>query len=142
MAKKKLENGIKDEQKASENLMKKIVGILDDKHASEIEVIDVSGLTSLCRYFIICSGESNVQLKAIAEEVQYRLKHEEKVKPLSMEGFPDSGWILLDYIDIIVHVFMSDMREFYRLERLWGQGEFLKLDKILRRPGKRDEDKD
>ncbi len=142
MARKKSEKLVQEERDNSKNLMKKIVKILDDKLASEIEVIDVSSLTSLCRYFIICSGESNVQLKAIAEEVQYRLKHEDKVRPLNIEGLPDSGWILLDYVDIIVHVFLGDLREFYRLERLWGQGEFLKLDKILKQRGSKDEDKD
>ncbi len=122
---------IKSEDVSTDNLMEKVVRILDDKHGVDITIIDVSTLTSLCKYFIICSGESQVQLKAMAEEVQYRLKHEDKILPISLEGYPNSGWILLDYFDIIIHLFDLELRDFYRLERLWGQGEFKKLEEII-----------
>ena len=114
-------------------LMEMIVRILDDKLAIDIVVIDVSSLTSICKYFVICSGESNVQLKAMAEEILYQVKHQGKMIPSGVEGFPDSGWILIDYLDVIVHIFNPELREFYRLERLWGQGEFINVREIIGR---------
>lgn len=112
-------------------LLEHIVKILDDKLAKEIQVIEVTELTSLCDFFVICSGESTVQLKAMLSEVQYVLKHEHDLLPLSMEGEPESGWLLLDYGDIIVHLFLDERRQFYRLERLWGQGNFIELSEFI-----------
>lgn len=120
-----------------ETEMKIAAQILDDKLARQISVIDVRKVTSLCDYFLICSGESTVQLKAIAEELQYKFKHDLDILPISVEGYPDSSWILIDFGDIIIHLFLEDSREFYRLERLWGQGEFLEISEII--PGYREE---
>ncbi|MCK4667516.1 ribosome silencing factor [Candidatus Dependentiae bacterium] len=122
---------ISSEDISTDKLMEKVVRILDDKHGIDITIINVSSMTSLCRYFVICSGESRVQLRAMAEELQYRLKHDDKLLPISLEGYPDSGWILLDYFDIIIHLFDLELRDFYRLERLWGQGEFKELEEII-----------
>ncbi len=122
---------LSSEDVSTDKLMEKVVKILDAKHGIDITIIDVSTLTSLCKYFIICSGESQVQLKAMGEELLYRLKHEDKIRPNSLEGYPSSGWILLDYFDVIIHLFDLELRDFYRLERLWGQGEFKNLEEII-----------
>ena len=78
------------------------------------------GVCNLADYFVICSGESSRQVQAIAEEIDKALL-EDGVKPDRREGDMDSGWMLLDYGDVIIHIFDSAMREYYRLEKLWGK---------------------
>jgi ribosome-associated protein len=93
-----------------------------DKKASDIILLDASKLLALADYFVICSGESTKQIGAIAEEVSKRLKHA-GAKVLHEEGNPDSGWIILDYGDLIVHIFAPEERKFYQLEDLWDKAE-------------------
>jgi ribosome-associated protein len=89
------------------------------KKALDIVVLDVSGLTSLADTFIICSGRSNRQVTAIAEFIRTDLKKKE-VAPLSVEGLQEGHWVLMDYGDIVIHVFYDDVRRFYDLEGLWS----------------------
>jgi ribosome-associated protein len=72
-------------------------------------------------YFLICSGNTTRQTQAIADEIEFRLKHDEGRLPHRSEGKREGNWILLDYIDVVVHVFTPEARAFYRLEQLWGQ---------------------
>jgi ribosome-associated protein len=88
------------------------------KKALNIVALDVHELTSIADVFIICSGQSNRQVSAIAEFIQADLK-KQKIKPLSVEGSRDGHWVLLDYGHVIVHVFYAPVREFYDLESLW-----------------------
>jgi ribosome-associated protein len=81
-------------------------------------VIDVGDILSITDHFVICSGGSDRQIKTIADEIARKLG-EEKRKPLRTEGGPDTGWILLDYGDFVVHVFSDEARDYYDLERLW-----------------------
>jgi len=81
-------------------------------------MLDASGVCSFADYFIICSGESTRQLKAIIDAVSENLK-KERIMPLHEEGTPDSGWVLLDYGTVIVHIFSPVEREYYKLEELW-----------------------
>ena len=83
-------------------------------------VLDLQGISSFTDFFVICSGTSEPQLKAIAGEIEERLKQEHGVKPVSVDGFPASQWIVLDYLQVIVHVFHQEKREFYSLEDLWS----------------------
>lgn len=83
-------------------------------------VLDLQGISSFTDFFVICSGTSEPQLKAIAGEIEDRLKQEHGVKPVSVDGFPASQWIVLDYMQVIVHVFRQEKREFYSLEDLWS----------------------
>ena len=83
-------------------------------------VLDLQGISSFTDFFVICSGASEPQLKAIAGEIEDRLKKEHGVKPVSVDGFPASQWIVLDYLQVIVHVFRQEKREFYSLEDLWS----------------------
>jgi ribosome-associated protein len=83
-------------------------------------VLDLQGISSFTDFFVICSGTSEPQLKAIAGEVEERVKQEHGVKPVSVDGFPASQWIVLDYLQVIVHVFHHEKREFYSLEDLWS----------------------
>ena len=83
-------------------------------------VLDLQGISSFTDFFVICSGTSEPQLKAIAAEIEDRLKQEHGVKAVSVDGFPASQWIVLDYLQVIVHVFRQEKREFYSLEHLWS----------------------
>ena len=89
------------------------------KKARDIIVLDMSGLTSLADSFIICSGRSNRQVTAIADYIRTDLK-KQGVAPLSVEGLQEGHWVLMDYGDIVIHVFYDDVRRFYDLEGLWS----------------------
>ncbi len=89
------------------------------KKALDIVVLDVSGLTSLADTFIICSGRSNRQVTAIADYIRTDLK-KKGVPPLSVEGLQEGHWVLMDYGDVVIHVFYDDVRRFYDLEGLWS----------------------
>ena len=99
--------------------LRRAVAALDAKKAYEVAAFDVSQQTSLADAFILCSVGSNRQAQAVADEVERTLK-EEGVRPLSIEGYAQGGWVLLDYGDFVVHVFLEERREYYALERLWG----------------------
>jgi ribosome-associated protein len=88
------------------------------KKAFDLVVLDVRELTSVADAFILCSGRSNRQVTAIAESIQQQLKRREK-KPLSVEGAREGHWVLLDYGEVIIHVFYEPVRRFYDLEGLW-----------------------
>ncbi len=83
-------------------------------------VLDLQGISSFTDYFVICSGTSEPHLKAIAGEIEDRLKDEHGIRAVSVDGFPASQWIVLDYLQVIVHIFRQEKRDFYSLEDLWG----------------------
>jgi ribosome-associated protein len=83
-------------------------------------VLDVRGISTFTDFFVICSAASEPQLKAIANEIQTRLKEDHGVHAVAMDGFPASQWIVLDYLQVVVHIFHRDKRAFYSLEDLWG----------------------
>ncbi len=91
-----------------------------DKKAEDIVVLDLRNLSDVTDFFVICHGTSDRQVLTIADSVEERLIQSLGVKPSSVEGRRTSEWILMDYIDFVVHVFVEEKREFYRLERLWG----------------------
>ena len=96
---------------------------LSDKKGKEIQALEIADLTTLADYFVICSGGSNTQINALGDEVEKKLTLAGE-EPLHREGRGNgSNWVVLDYADIIVHVFCKDTREFYQLERLWADGE-------------------
>lgn len=95
-----------------------IVKALEDKKASDIEVLDVSKQTSLGDYFVITSCQSTVQVRACIDEVEEQLE-EKDIPVLHKEGYSSGTWILMDYGDVVVHVMQQEMREFYGIERLW-----------------------
>ena len=97
------------------------VKALDSRKAKNISALKVEDLTILANYFVIASATSTTQVKALADEVEYQLG-EKGVKPRSIEGYQSQTWIVLDYYDIIVHVFLEETRDFYQLERLWADG--------------------
>lgn len=94
----------------------------DNKNAEDILDIDISGKTTLADHFIIVNGNSSPQLDAIKDEVDFKMSKEGYFYK-SIEGTPESGWIIMDYEDIIVHIFNSEKRRFYNIERLWNNTE-------------------
>jgi len=97
------------------------------KKAENIVAIDLRGIVSFTDFFILCSGTSEPHLKAIASELRDKLREDHNLKPLAVDGFPVSQWIVADYSDVIVHIFHSDKRAFYSLEDLWSDAPRLKL---------------
>lgn len=111
-------------------LVKKAIKILDAKKADEIVVIEVTNVTIIADYFIICSANSSTQLKSLYEELEFKLKGQDII-PLRVEGNREGGWIVLDYGSVIVHIFSKDQREFYDLERLWADGVKVDISDIV-----------
>lgn len=105
---------------ASRDRALRIAEILAETPASDTVVLDIRALSSFADFFVICSGENERQLRAISEKLQEELR-EEEVRPQRVEGTPLSGWIVLDYNDSIVHVFDQELRDFYKMERLWAE---------------------
>ncbi len=99
---------------------------LSDKKATDIEVLDIGGLTIIADYFIICSASSNLQAQALADALIEKAEAEGETL-LRVEGLREGAWVLLDFGSIVVHIFKKDIREFYGLERLWGDAERVPL---------------
>ena len=95
--------------------------LADNKKAEDIVVLDVRKLSSVTDYFVICSGNTDRQTKAIHDGIHEGLKKEHGLLPRRVEGLAEARWILMDYLDVIVHIFTPEAREFYRLEQLWGE---------------------
>ena len=104
------------------------VKALNAKKAIDLEVIDVSELTNIADWFVLASGTSNIHVKSLVDEVEEIVKQELGVDPKRVEGYPTAQWILMDYGDVIVHVFHPEAREFYSLERLYSEGARMQLE--------------
>lgn len=102
-----------------------MVDIVADKLAEDIVLLDIREQSIIADYFIICSGNSDRQLKAIANGIAEEMKKEHEIKPWYVEGQADTGWVLLDYGDVIVHAFSPEMRHYYDLEGLWNESPVL-----------------
>ena len=114
----------------SYDLMKLAVKSANDRKALNMQVLHVEELTTLCDYFVICSGTSTPHMNAIYEEIEEKLS-EAGINPAAREGVGNPGWILLDYGDVIVHIFNENSREFYSIERLWSDAEQISVENII-----------
>ena len=104
---------------------------MQENKAQDIVVLDLRKLSSaVCDYFVICSGESSTQVDGIANSVARFTRKELQEKPWHIEGKTNSEWILLDYIDVVCHIFYKDARKFYELEELWADGERTNIPNI------------
>ena len=97
-------------------LLKQIIHLALEKKAIELVAMDVRGLSSVTDFFVICSGDSEPQVKAIADNIRRSTPH----KPRHLEGYENLNWVLLDYFDVVVHVFRKDDRDYYNIEKLWA----------------------
>lgn len=102
--------------------------IADDLQAEDILVLDLRGLSSITDYFVICTGTSTPHLKAIRRDVSRKIEEELDEKARSVEGDVESQWLVIDFVDVIVHVFHSDKRDVYGLENLWKDAPRIQLD--------------
>jgi ribosome-associated protein len=98
-----------------------------DKKAADLIVLDVQGVSSVTDYFLVCSAKSTTHVRTIIDAIRTELKTD-GVRPLHAEGRPESGWVLLDYGDVLVHVFLEDTRAYYALERLWGDAPSVPIE--------------
>lgn len=118
---------------ASEPLARRIAAIADSKKAEEIVVMDMRGLVAYTDFLAVCTARNERQARAIVEEVRLALKRETGLLPGGVDGTGEAGWIVLDYLDCVLHVFTSEARERYALEELWREAPRLELD--LEQPG-------
>jgi ribosome-associated protein len=117
-----VEKPVKHELTQREKLVSVIGEALLEKKGEDIVRIDVSSLTSLTDVFIICSASSDIQVKALAENVERKTHEELHEKPWRSEGWENRRWIVLDYVDVVVNVFTQEAREYYALDRVWNDG--------------------
>jgi ribosome-associated protein len=104
-----------------DELVAEIARYASDKKALDVVELDLRGVLGYTDYFLICSGNTGRQTKAIHDAILEGLKHEHATLPRRVEGSADAGWILMDYLDVVVHIFTPHTRDFYRLEQLWGE---------------------
>ena len=95
-------------------------------------MLDLRGISSFTDFFVICSGASEPQLKAIANEIETRLREDHSLRPVAVDGYPASQWIVLDFLQVVVHIFHCDKRAFYSLEDLWGDAPRTEWESVLK----------
>jgi len=110
--------------------LKIAVNAADDKKASDVVILDITKIASFANYFLLCTGDSSRQMQAIADEVEKRLR-EAGIRPSHVEGYQNSEWILMDYADLVVHIFSKNARVYYDLERLWRDSKKMDVSQFL-----------
>ncbi|MHB1468211.1 MAG: ribosome silencing factor [Solirubrobacteraceae bacterium] len=105
----------------AEQLRDEIVALASDRKARDLVEIDMRSLTGYTDWFVICSGGTDRQVKAIHDAILEGCKREHRILPRRVEGAAQAQWVLMDYLDVVVHIFTPQTRDFYRLERLWGE---------------------
>lgn len=112
-------------------LAREIVALLDEKKGTDIKLIDIREVSTLGDYFILATGGSVPQVKSMADDIDEKLG-KQGIEPRSFEGYNTADWILMDYGDIIVHLFRGEIREFYSLERLWRDSPLVDISDIIK----------
>ena len=107
-------------------LAKNISELILSKKGYDIKILDLKGISSVADYFVICSADSDIQVKAITDEIEKKLR-KRGIKPYNREGTTTNTWVLLDYVDVVVHVFKHETRLHYSLEKLWGDAPTLEI---------------
>jgi ribosome-associated protein len=126
----KVTTKVKSKKSAPEDTLKNLVVLgMQDKKAQDIAIIDLrSHKNAIADYFIVCSGTSNTQVEAIADSIEHMVYKESKESPKHTEGYDTAEWVLVDYVDVVAHVFQKSKRGHYALEDLWGDAaiEYIK----------------
>lgn len=118
-------------QAETDQLITQIIQGIEDIKGQDIEILDLREIeNTVCDYFIICNGTSNTQVNAIVNSIQKSVSKSLREKPWHIEGSENAEWILMDYIDVVVHVFQKHIREFYDIEGLWGDAKSVKIETI------------
>jgi len=108
-------------------LAERIAYLALEKKGKDITILDLRGLSDITDFFVIVTCESDIQVKTIASHVEKELRNE-KIRVLHKEGFNKSNWVLLDYIEVVLHIFREETREYYALERLWADAKMTKVE--------------
>jgi ribosome-associated protein len=110
-----------DSELKPEALARELAALVADKKAIDIVVLDLREIQAYTDFFIVCSGGSDRQVKAIHDGIHMGMKQEHGIYPVRVEGMPQARWVVMDYVDAVVHAFVPEVRDFYRLEQLWGE---------------------
>jgi len=117
----------------SSQLANKITDLIFNKKGYDVKILDLRKLTTITDYFVVCSGDSDTQVKAIADEVDKEMR-DEGIRPWHTEGYQALNWILIDFVDVVVHIFKKETREYYNLEKLWGDAPMIEVtDPLLKK---------
>ncbi|MFC1651154.1 ribosome silencing factor [Candidatus Latescibacterota bacterium] len=111
-----------------EKNVERIIDLIMEKKGEDIVVLDLRDISSVADFFIVVSGNSNVHVRAIADGLREKLKKDDKILPWHIEGFEAQRWILIDYVDIVVHIFDYEAREYYSIEKLWEDSKSRKIE--------------
>lgn len=115
--------------KNSDQLITYIIQGIEDVKGDNIDIIDLRELeNTVCDYFVVCSGNSNTQVDAIESSVRKAVSKALKDKPWHVEGLENSEWVLMDYVDVVVHIFQKQTREYYDIESLWGDAKITSVE--------------
>ncbi|MDB0600082.1 ribosome silencing factor [Tenacibaculum maritimum] len=115
-------------QASIDDLIAMIIKGIDDVKGEDIQLLDLREIeNTVCDYFIVCSGNSNTQVNAISGSVQKTVSKELKDKPWHIEGEGNAEWVLMDYVNVVVHIFQKQVREFYDIESLWGDAKITSI---------------
>jgi ribosome-associated protein len=114
---------------SSDNLITFTINGIEDVKGQNITILDLRGIeNTVCDYFIICDGTSNTQVNAIVNSVQKKVSKNTKEKPWHIEGSENAEWVLMDYVDVVVHVFQKHTRQYYDIENLWGDAKITEIE--------------
>lgn len=117
--------------KEGKSLVNDIVAACQDKKAKNIVIVDMTDLPgTICQYFVICEGNTPIQVGAISDEIVDYLKKKKKERPISIDGLREGRWVGIDYGTVIVHVFLPELREFYNIEHLWADAKLESIPDI------------
>ncbi|TJY37337.1 ribosome silencing factor [Pontimicrobium aquaticum] len=117
------------ENSNADQLISVILNGIEDVKGQNINILDLRDIeNTVCDYFIICEGSSNTQVNAIVNSVQKKVSKETKDKPWHIEGSDNAEWVLMDYVNVVVHVFQKHIREYYDIESLWGDAKTTKIE--------------
>ena len=110
-------------------LVDKIVEAIQDTKGEDIQIFDLSSIeNSLAETFVICSGNSNTQVSAIAGNIEKKVRNDIRERPWHVEGTENAMWVLVDYVSVVVHVFQKQIRDYYDIEELWGDAKITKIE--------------
>lgn len=120
---------MKKDKIPTDQLITSIIGGIEDVKGKEITLLDLREIeNTVCDYFIICEGSSNTQVNAIVGSIQKQVSKTLKDKPWHVEGTENAEWVLMDYVNVVVHVFQKHIREYYDIEELWGDAKITQIE--------------
>ncbi|MCX7743908.1 MAG: ribosome silencing factor [Flavobacteriales bacterium] len=125
----------KKKNQEESKLLDAIIHGIEEKKGTDIVILDLENIpNSICSYFVICTGSSSTQVEALADSITEEVHKALKIKPWHVEGYENKQWILIDYIDVVVHVFQPDVREFYGIEELWADAALTRVEPVALKP--------